>query len=68
MTISLLLLFQLNIEQIHQKKFQEMIIEKDTEREKLKKLLGTKINTLEDQTEDSDHENKTLKEKQVKML
>ena len=43
-----------------------MITEKDTEREKLKKSLETKINTLEDQLRNADHQKQTLIDEKVK--
>ena len=43
-----------------------MITEKDREREKLKKSLETKINTLEDQLRNADHQKQTLIDEKVK--
>ena len=60
-------IFQINIEQIHQENIQKVITEKDEERLKLKKSLETKINTLEDQLRNADHEKQTLIEKKVNM-
>ena len=42
-----------------------MITEKDTEREKSKKSLETKINMLEGQLRNADHENQILNEEKV---